>query len=99
MRGSLGVVVLALVLGPLAQAAHAGDAVDAGGAADAPVTSPDTIEVLGRTPIAPYYGEDLVNVLLNDSDPNGVSADCRDGVLHISVKRLEAALPRRIEIQ
>ena len=71
MRGSLGVVVLALVLGPLAQAAHAGDAVDAGGAADAPVTSPDTIEVLGRTPIAPYYGEDLVNVLLNDSDPNG----------------------------
>ena len=37
--------------------------------------------------------------LPDDSDPNGVSADCRDGVLHISVKRLEAALPRRIEIQ
>lgn len=37
--------------------------------------------------------------LPDDSDPNAVSADCRDGVLHISVKRREAALPRRIEIQ
>ncbi len=37
--------------------------------------------------------------LPDDSDPNGVNADCRDGVLHITVKRREAALPRRIEIQ
>lgn len=37
--------------------------------------------------------------LPDDSDPGAVSADCRDGVLHVSVKRREAALPRRIEIQ
>ncbi|MDP2005540.1 MAG: Hsp20/alpha crystallin family protein [Rubrivivax sp.] len=36
--------------------------------------------------------------LPDDSDPNGVSAACRDGVLHISVKRREAAQPRRIEV-
>lgn len=37
--------------------------------------------------------------LPDDSDPNAVSADCRDGVLHVSVKRREAAQPRRIEVQ
>jgi HSP20 family protein len=37
--------------------------------------------------------------LADDVDPNGVSADYRDGVLHVSVKRLESAQPRRITVQ
>ena len=37
--------------------------------------------------------------LPDDVDPNAVSAAYRDGVLHISVKRRESALPRRIEVQ
>lgn len=37
--------------------------------------------------------------LPDDIDPNGVSADYRDGVLHVSVKRRESAQPRRIEVQ
>jgi HSP20 family protein len=37
--------------------------------------------------------------LPEDSDPAAVQAECRDGVLHISVKRRESAVPRRIEIQ
>jgi HSP20 family protein len=36
--------------------------------------------------------------LPDDIDPNAVSADYRDGVLHISIKRREAAQPRRIDI-
>lgn len=36
--------------------------------------------------------------LPDDVDPDGVSADYRDGVLHISVKRREAAKPRRISV-
>jgi len=34
-----------------------------------------------------------------DIDPNAVSATYRDGVLHVSVARREAAQPRRITIQ
>jgi HSP20 family protein len=37
--------------------------------------------------------------LPDDADPGGVSADYRDGVLHISVKRREASRPRKIEVQ
>jgi HSP20 family protein len=37
--------------------------------------------------------------LPDDIDPNGVSADYRDGVLHVSVKRRASAQPRRIEVQ
>jgi len=37
--------------------------------------------------------------LPDDVDPNAVSADYRDGVLHLSIKRRESALPRRIEIK
>jgi len=37
--------------------------------------------------------------LPQDVDPNGVSADYRDGVLHVSVKRLESSQPRRIAVQ
>jgi HSP20 family protein len=37
--------------------------------------------------------------LPDDVDPNAVSAAYRDGVLHISVRRRESALPRRIEVQ
>ena len=36
--------------------------------------------------------------LPDDVDPDGVSADYKDGVLHISVKRKEAAKPRRISV-
>ena len=37
--------------------------------------------------------------LPDDIDPNGVSAEYRDGVLRVSVKRREAAQPRRIAVQ
>jgi HSP20 family protein len=37
--------------------------------------------------------------LPDDADPNGVTAQCRDGVLHVTVRRLESAQPRRIAIQ
>lgn len=37
--------------------------------------------------------------LPDDIDPDGVSAECRDGVLRISLKRRESATPRRIAIQ
>jgi HSP20 family protein len=36
--------------------------------------------------------------LPDDIDPNQVVANYRDGVLHISIQRREAALPRRISI-
>ncbi len=35
----------------------------------------------------------------DDIDPTAVTAEYRDGVLHVSVKRKEAAQPRRIEVQ
>ncbi len=37
--------------------------------------------------------------LPDDIDPDGVSADYRDGLLHVSVKRREATAPRRIAVQ
>ncbi|MDB5731284.1 MAG: heat shock protein Hsp20 [Variovorax sp.] len=37
--------------------------------------------------------------LPEDADPDAVSADYRDGVLHISVKRRASAQPRRISVQ
>ena len=37
--------------------------------------------------------------LADDLDPNRVSADYRDGVLHVSVKRRESAQPRRISVR
>ena len=37
--------------------------------------------------------------LSDDVDPNSVSADYRDGVLHIHIKRHESAQPRRITVQ
>ena len=37
--------------------------------------------------------------LPDDIDPDSVSADYTDGVLHVSVKRREAAQPRRISVQ
>ena len=36
--------------------------------------------------------------LPDDVDPDSVSAQYRDGVLHISIKRQEAAQPRRISV-
>ena len=40
-----------------------------------------------------------VLTLSDDVDPNSVSADYRDGVLHVSAKRRESAQPRRITVQ
>jgi HSP20 family protein len=40
-----------------------------------------------------------VVTLPEDVDPNAVEARYRDGVLHISIQRHEAAQPRRISIQ
>ena len=40
-----------------------------------------------------------VLTLPDDVDPNGVTAQYRDGILHISIKRREEAQPRRISIQ
>ena len=37
--------------------------------------------------------------LPDDIDAGAVSAGYRDGVLHVSVQRLESAQPRRIEVQ
>jgi HSP20 family protein len=37
--------------------------------------------------------------LPDDADPNGVSADYREGILHVSIKRREESQPRRISIQ
>jgi HSP20 family protein len=37
--------------------------------------------------------------LSDDVDPDAVSADYHDGVLHISAKRRESAQPRRIAVQ
>jgi HSP20 family protein len=36
--------------------------------------------------------------LSDDLDPNEVRATYREGVLHVSIKRQESALPRRIDI-
>jgi HSP20 family protein len=36
--------------------------------------------------------------LTDDLDPNAVQASYRDGVLHISIRRREAAKPRRINV-
>ena len=37
--------------------------------------------------------------LSDDVDPNGVTANYKDGVLHISARRRESAQPRRITVQ
>jgi HSP20 family protein len=39
-----------------------------------------------------------VITLPEDADPEGVSAQYRDGLLHVSIKRKAASQPRRIEI-
>ena len=40
-----------------------------------------------------------VVTLSDDLDPDSVEARCKDGLLHISVKRKAAAQPRRVTIQ
>jgi len=37
--------------------------------------------------------------LPDDADPAAVSAEYRDGVLHLAIKRRESAAPRRIEVK
>lgn len=37
--------------------------------------------------------------LPDDVDPNAVTANYRDGVLHVSIQRRASAQPRRIEVQ
>ena len=39
-----------------------------------------------------------VITLTDDLDPNEVQATYRDGVLHVSIRRREAAKPRRINV-
>jgi HSP20 family protein len=39
-----------------------------------------------------------VITLSDDLDPNEVSAAYREGVLHVSIKRLQSALPRRVNV-
>lgn len=47
-----------------------------------------------------FYGRfRRVVSLPEDVDPSGVDARYRDGVLHISARRREAAQPRRIEVR
>jgi len=41
----------------------------------------------------------VISLPEDDVNPNGVSAEYREGVLHVSVKRREAPQPRRIAIQ
>lgn len=41
----------------------------------------------------------VVSLPEDDVNPSGVSANYRDGVLHVSVKRRQAPQPRRIAIQ
>jgi HSP20 family protein len=41
----------------------------------------------------------VVSLPEDDVNPSGVSAEYRDGVLHVSVKRREQSKPRRIEVQ
>lgn len=41
----------------------------------------------------------VVSLPEDDVNPSGVSAQYRDGVLHVSVKRRQAPQPRRITIQ
>jgi HSP20 family protein len=36
--------------------------------------------------------------LTDDIDPDSIAAHCRDGILHVSIKRREEAQPRRISI-
>jgi HSP20 family protein len=40
-----------------------------------------------------------VVTLPDDADPNAVQASYRDGVLHITVARRQAAQPRRVTVQ
>lgn len=41
----------------------------------------------------------VVSLPEDDVNPSGVSADYRDGVLHVSIKRRQPPQPRRIAIQ
>jgi HSP20 family protein len=41
----------------------------------------------------------VVSLPEDDIDPDAISAEYRDGVLHVSAKRRESAQPRRIAIQ
>ena len=58
----------------------------------------------GRAPATVHVNERFagrfhrVITLSDDLDPNEVHAAYRDGVLHVSIKRLESAQPRRINV-
>src|SRR5690349_6169346 len=76
-------------------------------------SAPESVEIYAFAPgidpakveltvhIRERFGGDFRRVvsLPDDADPNGISADYRDGVLHVSVKRREESRPRRIEVQ
>jgi HSP20 family protein len=41
----------------------------------------------------------VVSLPDDDINPSGVTAEYRDGVLHVSIKRRQAPQPRRIAVQ
>jgi HSP20 family protein len=70
------------------------------------------LSIAGERKVEPYPGEATVHIderyvgrfrrvvtLPDDVDPASVTAAYRDGVLHISIARKQAAQPRRIQIQ
>ena len=76
-------------------AGGAGGASSAGGAGGAGGVGRPTVHINER-----FAGRFRKVVSLpEDADPDGVSAQYRDGVLHISVKRKQQVQPRRISVQ
>jgi len=70
-------------------------------AGERPASLPATDDDKAAVHINERFGGRFRRVLSlsDDADPNSVSADYRDGVLHIKVKRHQSAQPRRITIQ
>ncbi len=66
-------------------------------AADLPATQEKASVHINERFAGPFRR--VISLPEDDVNPSGVSADYKDGVLHISVKRRESAQPRRISIQ
>ena len=70
-------------------------------AGERPATLPRDVDHRTTAHIAERFSGRFRRVvsLPDDIDPEGISANYRDGVLQISVKRRESAQPRRITVQ
>ena len=64
----------------------------------APGLDPSTIDVEVERDVLTISGE-RKSTLPEDANPESISASYRDGVLHVTVQRREAAQPRRINLQ